>query len=535
MEKERTKALFIVVMLIVVAGLTVAFASLSSVLNIKGTAYLDAAKWGIKFENLSDPVNVGTASSTGTAKIEEAKSAEINGINVNLSTPGDKVVYTVDLVNEGTINAKIDKIEKTALTSEQQKYLTFKVTDKDYNEVSEGDILSSGETKKLIITIEFIKDLTKEDLPTNTSTISLSYKLNFVQTDDDKTAKDEAENFNSIVESAIKTVTNNSNGTYRVYNLPSDSNILGVSNSLNGRIVINEEKETQIALYDEDKTYCALKKYYDKNFDVVSYSDKCIPESADNLVKNGYGEYGDNTNFTFLTYDKENGYFYIKSSKYDFLYTSNKIKIDVNKRYYQSVEASADKPSIHYIGLLEFDCDSSLMYPFMNNYILNTTTYLTEDLNNGDMVVHLNDVSNFKNTNGQNGLIFWNYKDSTGYTYPEETYSRNSFQALYKMDNIDKENNTITLNEAWNHGKINKGTKLSQSFDEGYNYGVSEGNVLNTNMTLYENNITGVSKRNPQNAFRYGTCYVRYLLLNNYNKVNDVTTYYKNFVIKEVR
>ena len=195
MEKERTKALVIVVMLIVVAGLTVAFASLSSVLNIKGTAYLDAAKWGIKFENLSEPVSVGTASITGTATIEEAKSAEINGINVSLSTPGDKVVYTVDLVNEGTINAKIDKIEKTELTSEQQKYLTFKVTDKNGNEVSEGDILSSGETKKLIITIEFIKDLTKEDLPTNTSTISLSYKLNFVQTDEKKdTTSNEVQN-----------------------------------------------------------------------------------------------------------------------------------------------------------------------------------------------------------------------------------------------------------------------------------------------------------------------------------------------------
>ena len=534
MEKERTKALVIVVMLIVVAGLTVAFASLSSVLNIKGTAYLDAAKWGIKFQNLSDPVSVGTASSTGTAKIEETKSAEINGINVDLSTPGDKVVYTVDLVNEGTINAKIDKIEKTALASEQQKYLTFKVTDKDYNEVSKGDILSSGETKKLIITIEFIKDLTKEDLPTNTSTISLSYKLNFVQTDDAKTTKDEAENFNSIVESAIKKVTNNSNGTYRVYNLPSDSNILGVSNSLNGRIVINEEKETQIALYDEYKTYCALKKYYDKNFDVVSYSDKCIPESADNLVKNGYGEYGDNTNFTSLSYDKENGYFYIKSSKNDFLYTSNKIKIDVNKRYYQSVEASADKSSIYYIGLLEFDYDALWMQPDKNNYILNTTTYLTEDLNNGDMVVHLNDVSNFRSVSS-NGLIFWNYKDSTGYTYPEETYSRNVWQNLYTYDNIDKENNTITLNEAWNHGKIKKGTKLSQTNDNGYNYGVLANKSLSTNMTLYENNITGVSKKNPRNAFRYGTHYIKYLLLTNYANVKDVTTYYKNFVIKEVR
>ena len=189
MEKERrTKALVIVVLLIVVAGLTVAFAALSTTLNINGTAYLDAAKWGIRFENLSSPTKIGSATTTGTAKIEETKAAEITGMNVGLSIPGDKVVYTVDLVNKGTINAKIDNIEKTVLTQEQQRYLTFKVTDKNGYEIKQGDILSAGETKSLTITIEFIKDLTKEDLPKQTSTISLSYKLNFVQTDDKATS-----------------------------------------------------------------------------------------------------------------------------------------------------------------------------------------------------------------------------------------------------------------------------------------------------------------------------------------------------------
>ena len=189
MEKERrTKALVIVVLLIVIAGLTVAFAALSTTLNINGTAYLDAAKWGIRFENLSSPTKIGSATTTGTAKIEETKAAEITGMNVSLSTPGDKVTYTVDLVNKGTINAKIDNIEKTVLTSEQQKYLTFKVTDRDGKEISQDDILSAGETRNLTITIEFIKDLTKEDLPKQTSTISLSYKLNFVQTDEKATS-----------------------------------------------------------------------------------------------------------------------------------------------------------------------------------------------------------------------------------------------------------------------------------------------------------------------------------------------------------
>ena len=196
MEKERrTKALVIVVLLIVVAGLTVAFAALSTTLNINGTAYLDAAKWGIRFENLSSPTRVGKATTTGTAKIEETKAAEITDMNVSLSIPGDKIVYTVDLVNKGTINAKIDNIEKTVLTSEQQRYLTFKVTDPNGYEIKQGDILEKGETKKITITIEFIKDLTKEDLPKQTSTISLSYKLNFVQTDEKATSGSQGNNF----------------------------------------------------------------------------------------------------------------------------------------------------------------------------------------------------------------------------------------------------------------------------------------------------------------------------------------------------
>ena len=196
MEKERrTKALVVVVLLIVFMGLTIAFAALSTTLNINGTAYLDAAKWGIRFENLSSPTRVGKATTTGTAKIEESKAAEITDMNVSLSIPGDKIVYTVDLVNKGTINAKIDNIEKTVLTSEQQRYLTFKVTDKNGYEISQGDILEKGETKKITITIEFIKDLTKEDLPKQTSTISLSYKLNFVQTDEKVTSVSQGNNF----------------------------------------------------------------------------------------------------------------------------------------------------------------------------------------------------------------------------------------------------------------------------------------------------------------------------------------------------
>ena len=271
MEKERrTKALVVVVLLIVVAGLTVAFAALSTTLNINGTAYLDAAKWGIKFQNLSEPVSIGTATTTETAKIEESKSAEITGINVSLSTPGDKVTYTVDLVNEGTINAKIDKIEKTELTSEQQKYLTFKVTDKDGKEVSEGDVLSAGETRSLTITIEFIKDLAKEDLPTSTSTISLSYKLNFVQTDD------KAETTSEISKACT---TFEKKDTYSV------GDVIALCN--------NDTKVSEdfYVISDNGSTVTALAKYSLLVGNVVKWSDDFVAESttAISSTEEGYG------------------------------------------------------------------------------------------------------------------------------------------------------------------------------------------------------------------------------------------------------
>ena len=159
MEKQRRiKVLSLSAVLVAVLGLTVAFAALSTTLNIKGSAYLDAAKWGIKFQNLSEPSIVGEASDAKTAKIE--KDVSINDIKVTLSKPGDSVTYTVDLVNDGDINAKIENIEKTNLTEEQQKYITFTVKYKENDtELKIGDILSKKEVKPLVIKIEYRKDL----------------------------------------------------------------------------------------------------------------------------------------------------------------------------------------------------------------------------------------------------------------------------------------------------------------------------------------------------------------------------------------
>ncbi len=182
MEKERRiKVLAIVVLVIAVIGLSVAFAALSQTLTINGSAKLDASKWGLKFDNLV--LASGNEYVEGTANIKTDDNTVIENMNVRLTTPGDKVVYTVDLVNEGSINAKIDEIVKTTTPD----YLSFKVIKENNQELEEGYVLGKETRIPLRIEIEFIKDITKDQLPTEVSTIDLSYKVNFVQTDEEAT------------------------------------------------------------------------------------------------------------------------------------------------------------------------------------------------------------------------------------------------------------------------------------------------------------------------------------------------------------
>ncbi len=110
MEKERKiKVLSLVALIVAVLGLTVAFAALSQTLTINGTASVNAAEWDIHFENLSAP------EITGDARVESEPVLDnhsISNLDVSLTKPGDEVVYTFDIVNNGTIDAYLYEYQK---------------------------------------------------------------------------------------------------------------------------------------------------------------------------------------------------------------------------------------------------------------------------------------------------------------------------------------------------------------------------------------------------------------------------------------
>ena len=108
MEKNRgTKIIAIIALCIAVAGISLAYAAMSTTLTIKGSATMDTAKWDIKFTSLN-------TSKTGAATIETAPQIvgdiTIEEYDVTLTKPGDSIVIDFTVSNEGTLDADLSEV-----------------------------------------------------------------------------------------------------------------------------------------------------------------------------------------------------------------------------------------------------------------------------------------------------------------------------------------------------------------------------------------------------------------------------------------
>lgn len=189
-----------------------------------------------------------------------------------------------------------------------------------------------------------------------------------------------------------------------------------------------------------------------------------------NLVKNGYGEYLNMTNFINGTFtrgdcpDGAYGYFRNVMSK-DYIPYNKNFTYDVE--FYCRLRSGLTGVNYSYFGLAPYDVDGLIID---EENVLNYNTslfYLSQDLKDGDTVAHFTDLTNWKigtTQEYQRSFLVFGYTDSTGYTYPDGTYSRNFYCSVYSDDSaINKSNNTITLSKAWNKGTVTAGTCIAQS------------------------------------------------------------------------
>ena len=99
--------------------------------------------------------------------------------------PGDFYEFTIDVVNDGSIDAMIDGVSKTpTLTTEQAKYLNYIVEYQNGESINTKQLVSKESFVRLKVRVEFRKDITASDLPTTSETLNLAFTVNYVQSDE---------------------------------------------------------------------------------------------------------------------------------------------------------------------------------------------------------------------------------------------------------------------------------------------------------------------------------------------------------------
>lgn len=272
--------------------------------------------------------------------------------------------------------------------------------------------------------------------------------------------------------------------------------------------------------------------------------DTGVLSSGQQLVVNGNGILGDNTNFSQLVYDPTMSFNgspgVFKISHYHQINNDLFIPVDTTKKYRMSADIMSipnTESTYNYIFLIFYDIDMLEIKPWNHTYFQGSTTALTKDLKVGDTEIYVTDLSGFtqQSQNYNRAIIFWDYKNSYGYQYPKETYSRYSYDSLWtNEEQLDYTNNKIILDSPWSREEHLAGCEISQgSSGATYKY-LSSGNV--TSLVHWTGVIEGVDYSGTNAPFKFtpGIAYVKLGFILNWLKDRNVTTAISNIRLEEV-
>lgn len=154
MKKGDRKLRLLVIMSLILAicCLSIGYSAYNEVLQINSNTMLTNNVWLIEFKNLSNPVVTGTASEKNSATFS---STSIN-TNVILNNPGDSIEYQFDIVNNGTIDAKLSSDPGiSGIPDSIKDQITISLTYTDGTSLKENDVLNANESKRVIYKITY--------------------------------------------------------------------------------------------------------------------------------------------------------------------------------------------------------------------------------------------------------------------------------------------------------------------------------------------------------------------------------------------
>ena len=193
-KKKSLKYLLVLLLLI-----SVGYAAIATTLKINGTATVKSSKWDVYWEPTSISVTQGSVSATGenAAHVTNDTTKDEVAFNVNLDEPGDYYEFTVDAVNNGSIDAVIAEngvVKKVCTDAECENEITLPayleytvVYAQNDGTIAPADTLAkktgnTATTKAYKVRVAYRTDIDKATLNASTNqTLYFRFNVDYVQ------------------------------------------------------------------------------------------------------------------------------------------------------------------------------------------------------------------------------------------------------------------------------------------------------------------------------------------------------------------
>lgn len=183
-EKKRSHN-GLVALVILLLGISIGYAALTTTLVINGESTIKKVVWNIHFANTKTEdgsVSIDTAHGEKAAYIPNTDETKVE-YKVSLKQPGDFYEFTVDVVNDGTLDAKISSRPTLLGTDGYNQYVEYTTVwnDDQTKSPDANDVIEAGHSRKARVKIKYKDDMRLEDIPDEDKVLEFTYSMNFVQ------------------------------------------------------------------------------------------------------------------------------------------------------------------------------------------------------------------------------------------------------------------------------------------------------------------------------------------------------------------
>ncbi len=178
-KKKKKKILSVLVLLLLVLGITIGYAVLSQTLTINGTSSIGVPTWNVHFENVAITSGSVTATTAPTATGTNTTSMTYS---ITLNQPGDFYEFAVDVKNGGSIDAKLNAAPTiSGVSTAQDVYVNYTFLNSDGSAVTTGQTITAGNKRTYKVRVEFDKNISTSQLPTQAQNLTLTVSMPWVQ------------------------------------------------------------------------------------------------------------------------------------------------------------------------------------------------------------------------------------------------------------------------------------------------------------------------------------------------------------------